>query len=402
MKSAKSIMVMFAIVSLFLATTTFAAQKSEKQGSTTKQYSKEHEATMKQRGQENAESTKGSFSHQGISPEIVRASKLIGTEVQNRQGEDLGDIEDIAIDPQTGDVAYAVLASGGFLGLGEKYFAIPWSSFEPQTDEEGEVDRLVLDIDKERLKEAPGFDKNNWPDMADRKWGKDIHAFYGQEPYWKRQSTSQDEARERLATAGMSAGSQEQDTEQYKAGSQQSGAMPARSSQQQETVTATVQEVDQASGNITLQMPDGETVDMQVSDKLASQLQTGDRVKVEVRKSQMAQESQSGQSASMPSQSQMQARSSQQQEAVTATVQNVDQSSQKLELQTAEGNSIELQAPEELISELQTGDSVEVVIRKESPAQGSPSGQSSGKQSQQGQSDSEKYQHSESKQKSQR
>src|SRR5215813_1151152 len=60
--------------------------------------------------------------------DIYRASKVIGADVENPQGEKLGDIRDIVLDPATGRIRYAVLGSGGFLSLGEKYFAIPWAA----------------------------------------------------------------------------------------------------------------------------------------------------------------------------------------------------------------------------------------------------------------------------------
>ena len=112
---------------------------------------------------------------------VFRAKTLIGYKVKNRQGEDLGKIEELAIDPQTGQIAYAVLSFGGFLGLGDKLFAIPWSALQPRHSEEV----FLLDVDKEQLKNAPGFDKDKWPDLADRRWGAGVHGFYGARPYWE-------------------------------------------------------------------------------------------------------------------------------------------------------------------------------------------------------------------------
>jgi len=112
---------------------------------------------------------------------VFRAKTLIGYKVKNRQGEELGKIEELAIDPQTGQIAYAVLSFGGFLGLGDKLFAIPWSALEPRHSDEV----FILEVDKEQLKNAPGFDKDKWPDMADRRWGTGVHGFYGARPYWE-------------------------------------------------------------------------------------------------------------------------------------------------------------------------------------------------------------------------
>jgi len=114
---------------------------------------------------------------------VVTASKIIGESVVNRQNEDLGKIHELVIDAKEGHVAYAVLASGGFLGMGNRLFAMPWSGFEFANTEH----KLILDVDKEKLKAAPGFDKDaKWPDFADKTWGTSIHEYYGYSPYWKR------------------------------------------------------------------------------------------------------------------------------------------------------------------------------------------------------------------------
>src|SRR5512146_1407255 len=111
---------------------------------------------------------------------VMSASTLIGDKVVNADGEDLGKIEEILIHIDSGKVAYAVLSFGGFLGVGDKLFAIPWEAF--RLDEENK--RFILDIDKERLEHAPGFDKDNWPDMEDQTWGNQIYSNYGYKPYW--------------------------------------------------------------------------------------------------------------------------------------------------------------------------------------------------------------------------
>lgn len=111
---------------------------------------------------------------------VYRCSKLCGYDVTNPQGESLGKIEDFVLDLDTGTVAYAVLSFGGFLGIGDKYFAIPWQAFSYDTDK-GEC---ILNVEKERLQNAPGFDKDNWPDMASWEWGRSIYEYYNIEPYW--------------------------------------------------------------------------------------------------------------------------------------------------------------------------------------------------------------------------
>jgi sporulation protein YlmC with PRC-barrel domain len=111
----------------------------------------------------------------GPGPSLMGADTLIGDGVVNAAEEDLGDIKEIMLDMQTGQVAYAVLAFGGFLGVGEKLFAVPWQALHLDTVNK----RFVLNVDKNRLKSAPGFDKDAWPDMGDMSWASGIHSFYG-------------------------------------------------------------------------------------------------------------------------------------------------------------------------------------------------------------------------------
>ena len=111
----------------------------------------------------------------GPGPGLMGANTLDGNDVYNHQDEDLGDIKEIMLDMSSGRVAYAVLSFGGFMGMGEKLFAVPWSALKLDTVEK----RFLLDINKDRLEHAPGFDKDNWPDMADKTWAKEIHDYYG-------------------------------------------------------------------------------------------------------------------------------------------------------------------------------------------------------------------------------
>jgi sporulation protein YlmC with PRC-barrel domain len=113
-------------------------------------------------------------------PRVLAADTLTGDKVVNVQNEDLGKIEHLMIDLGTGRIAYAVLSFGGFLGMGDKLFAIPWSALTVDTLEK----RFILQVDKELLKRAPGFDKEQWPNMADRAWGTQVFKYYGAKPYW--------------------------------------------------------------------------------------------------------------------------------------------------------------------------------------------------------------------------
>jgi sporulation protein YlmC with PRC-barrel domain len=112
---------------------------------------------------------------------VLSASTLSGDRVRNSAGEDLGKIHDIMIDVPTGRIAYAVLSFGGVLGIGDKLFAVPWSALRVDEDKK----QLILDVEKSRLENAPGFDKDNWPDMADTSWGSQIYSYYGVKPYWE-------------------------------------------------------------------------------------------------------------------------------------------------------------------------------------------------------------------------
>lgn len=111
----------------------------------------------------------------GPGPGLMGADTLVGNDVYNHKGEDLGDIKEIMLDVHSGKVAYAVLSFGGFLGMGEKLFAVPWSALTLDTKNK----RFVLNVEKDRLKDAPGFDKDKWPNMLDGSWAKDIHLYYG-------------------------------------------------------------------------------------------------------------------------------------------------------------------------------------------------------------------------------
>jgi PRC-barrel domain protein len=109
------------------------------------------------------------------------AATLIGDSVVNESGDDLGKIEAIMLDVTSGRIAYAVLSFGGFLGMGDKLFAIPWSALTLDTDQKC----FILSVDKERLEKAPGFDKDHWPSMADATWATELHSYYSTTPYWE-------------------------------------------------------------------------------------------------------------------------------------------------------------------------------------------------------------------------
>ncbi len=118
---------------------------------------------------------------QAFSNSPVKASSIIGTKVVNPKGESLGEIKEVTIDPRTGRVAYSVVSFGGFLSMGQKLFAIPFGAFDYNVLN----NQYFLDVPKDRLKAAPGFDADHWPSMSDEKWNRELHRYYDSSPYWE-------------------------------------------------------------------------------------------------------------------------------------------------------------------------------------------------------------------------
>jgi sporulation protein YlmC with PRC-barrel domain len=111
---------------------------------------------------------------------MLSVEEVTGSTVRDLQGEDLGKLEDLVLDAESGRVAYGILTFGGFLGIGDKYFAIPWLALRPDSKEDG----FVLDVDKERLRDAPRFEKQDRPPFTDPTWSASIYEYYGHAPYW--------------------------------------------------------------------------------------------------------------------------------------------------------------------------------------------------------------------------
>lgn len=110
---------------------------------------------------------------------IVKTGDVINVKVKSNDGEDLGKIEEIILDKISGQVRYIVLSFGGLMGFGEKLFALPWKSISYDPDDEC----FTLKIDKEKIKNSPGFDKNHWPNFAEGGWEKTIDDHFRDEPY---------------------------------------------------------------------------------------------------------------------------------------------------------------------------------------------------------------------------
>jgi sporulation protein YlmC with PRC-barrel domain len=113
--------------------------------------------------------------------EVASAAMLIGRDVENRQGDNLGEIADLAIDLSNGRIAYATLEYGGWLGLGEKLAAIPWQSLKADPAER----QFILDVTTDQLKTLPSFAREEWPQTLDREWLSNVYARYGEKPYWE-------------------------------------------------------------------------------------------------------------------------------------------------------------------------------------------------------------------------
>ncbi len=105
----------------------------------------------------------------------VRSGEVVGVKVKNNALDDLGEIAEIVLDKHSGKVSYLVLDFGGFMSFGNKYFAIPWHAFTYHPQE----DCFILNVTKERLENAPGFDKDHWPSFVSADVINEISDFYG-------------------------------------------------------------------------------------------------------------------------------------------------------------------------------------------------------------------------------
>lgn len=105
----------------------------------------------------------------------MRASKILGANVKGANGKDLGNVQDLIVDTSSGRANYAILAFGGFLGFGEKLFAYPMNQFNATGE-----DQLVLNVSEDKLKNAPGFDRSNWPTWGTGGYRGEVDKYFGQ------------------------------------------------------------------------------------------------------------------------------------------------------------------------------------------------------------------------------
>lgn len=107
-------------------------------------------------------------------PTLLSAATITGDDVFNLKDEKLGTIQDIMLDIENSKIRYAVLSSGGFLGMGDRLFAIPWSALKI----DGPNKRFTLNVDVDRLKDAPGFNKDAWPSWSDPSFSASVDSYY--------------------------------------------------------------------------------------------------------------------------------------------------------------------------------------------------------------------------------
>ncbi|MDQ3775759.1 MAG: PRC-barrel domain-containing protein [Pseudomonadota bacterium] len=103
-----------------------------------------------------------------------RAKIVIGMNVKNSQGEALGKIHDLVLNFDDGDIAYVVISSGGLLGMGDTLHAVPWKALSLNSQADG----FILNVDQTAWKNAPSFKENDWPEVADREWNKQLESYY--------------------------------------------------------------------------------------------------------------------------------------------------------------------------------------------------------------------------------
>lgn len=118
----------------------------------------------------------------GTRGNLIAASQVNGTAVYNARGERLGTVEDVMIDKVSGQVRYAVLSFGGFLGIGDRHYPLPWSVLNYDINQGG----YLVHLDKETLENAPSYGENEAVSWDDPTWGRSVYDYYKADPYWDR------------------------------------------------------------------------------------------------------------------------------------------------------------------------------------------------------------------------
>jgi sporulation protein YlmC with PRC-barrel domain len=115
----------------------------------------------------------------GPGPTLQDASALCNRAVVDVNGEVMGSVVDVMLDLSRGCVAYAIVATDGFVGLGERHFAVPWRALR------AEGEQFVLMVQARALATAPSFDRDHWPRTPSKAWHRDVHAYFHSRPYWE-------------------------------------------------------------------------------------------------------------------------------------------------------------------------------------------------------------------------
>ncbi len=110
---------------------------------------------------------------------LIAADQVEGTSIYNRKGESLGSVEDVMIDKVSGRIAYAVAGFGGFLGIGNRHYPLPWDKLKYDTHMGG----YVVDIDRSTLEGAPSYSDAETVGWQDPTWGRRVYDYYGITPY---------------------------------------------------------------------------------------------------------------------------------------------------------------------------------------------------------------------------
>ena len=110
---------------------------------------------------------------------LIASDRVEGTAVYNRQAERLGDVYNFMVDKRSGQVAYAVMPFGGFLGIGDDYYPLPWKALTYDTTLQG----YVVDLDKDRLRQAPHYARTAEPEWRDPDYGRRVDDYYGMRMY---------------------------------------------------------------------------------------------------------------------------------------------------------------------------------------------------------------------------
>jgi len=112
---------------------------------------------------------------------LITSDRVEGTPVYNREGERIGHIDNLSIDKLSGQVQYALMSFGGFLGIGERFHPLPWNVLKYDTEKDG----YVVPMDKETLKNAPSYTRADLEAFGGgERYAEELYAYYGMGPYW--------------------------------------------------------------------------------------------------------------------------------------------------------------------------------------------------------------------------